>query len=45
VVVLAALQSAARISGVDLASCTIGQIGLGAAGLGIVRLLRLIWSR
>jgi malate dehydrogenase (oxaloacetate-decarboxylating) len=40
VVVLAALQSAARISGVDLASCTVGQIGLGAAGLGIVRLLR-----
>jgi malate dehydrogenase (oxaloacetate-decarboxylating) len=40
VVVLAALQSAARISGVDLATCTVGQIGLGAAGLGIVRLLR-----
>ncbi|MEH6634444.1 MAG: ATPase inhibitor subunit zeta [Halioglobus sp.] len=40
VVVLAALQSAARISGVDLAACTVGQIGLGAAGLGIVRLLR-----
>jgi len=40
VVVLAALQSAARISGVDLSTCTVGQIGLGAAGLGIVRLLR-----
>jgi malate dehydrogenase (oxaloacetate-decarboxylating) len=40
VVVLAALQSTARITGIDLANCTIGQIGLGAAGLGIVRLLR-----
>ena len=40
VVVLAGLLSAARITGIDLASCTVGQIGLGAAGLGIVRLLR-----
>jgi len=40
VVVLAGLQSAARITGIDLASCTVGQIGLGAAGLGIVRLLQ-----
>jgi hypothetical protein len=40
VVVLAGLQSAARITGIDLANCTVGQIGLGAAGLGIVRLLR-----
>ncbi len=40
VVVLAGLQSAARITGIDLKQCTVGQIGLGAAGLGIVRLLQ-----
>lgn len=40
VVVLAGLQSAARITGIDLQQCTVGQIGLGAAGLGIVRLLQ-----
>ena len=40
VVVLAGLLSAARITGIDLANCTVGQIGLGAAGLGIVRLLQ-----
>jgi malate dehydrogenase (oxaloacetate-decarboxylating) len=39
VVVLAALISASRIVGRDLRQQTIGQIGLGAAGLGIVRLL------
>jgi len=39
-VVLAALITSARRAGVDLNKATIGQIGLGAAGLGIVRLLR-----
>ena len=40
VVVLAALQNAARNVGRRLEDCVIGQIGLGAAGIGIVRLLR-----
>jgi malate dehydrogenase (oxaloacetate-decarboxylating) len=40
VVTLAALLNAARRSGVDLRSSIIGQIGLGAAGSGIVRLLQ-----
>jgi malate dehydrogenase (oxaloacetate-decarboxylating) len=40
VVALAALINAAHRSGVDLCDSTIGQIGLGAAGMGIVRLLR-----
>jgi malate dehydrogenase (oxaloacetate-decarboxylating) len=40
VVTLAALLNAARYSGVDLRASTIGQIGLGAAGSGIVRLLQ-----
>ena len=40
VVVLAALHNAARRTGQRLEDCVIGQIGLGAAGLGIVRLLR-----
>ncbi|MCU0937476.1 MAG: NADP-dependent malic enzyme [Gammaproteobacteria bacterium] len=39
VVTLAALLSATRRVGLDLESCTVGQIGLGAAGIGIVRLL------
>lgn len=39
VVVLAALLGAARKVGKDLADCTVGQIGLGAAGLGICGLL------
>ncbi|MEM9063893.1 MAG: malic enzyme-like NAD(P)-binding protein [Planctomycetota bacterium] len=39
VVALAALISAARSSGVHLSSSVVGQIGLGAAGLGITRLL------
>ncbi len=39
-VVLAALITATDRAGVELGSATIGQIGLGAAGLGIVRLLR-----
>jgi malate dehydrogenase (oxaloacetate-decarboxylating) len=40
VVTLAALLNAARYSGVDLRASIIGQIGLGAAGSGIVRLLQ-----
>ncbi|MBS0365729.1 MAG: NADP-dependent malic enzyme [Proteobacteria bacterium] len=40
VVTLAALISATRHSGVDLRHSVVGQIGLGAAGTGIVRLLR-----
>ncbi len=40
VVALAALKNAARYSHHDLATSTVGQIGLGAAGTGIVRLLR-----
>jgi malate dehydrogenase (oxaloacetate-decarboxylating) len=40
VVTLAALLNAAERSGVDLRGSVIGQIGLGAAGSGIVRLLQ-----
>ena len=40
VVALAALQNAARLAHTDLAASTVGQVGLGAAGTGIVRLLR-----
>ena len=40
VVTLAALLNAARRSGIDLATSIVGQIGLGAAGSGIVRLLQ-----
>jgi len=40
VVTLAALLNAARRSGIDLRASVVGQIGLGAAGSGIVRLLQ-----
>ncbi len=40
VVVLAATLNATRRIGTDLGSCVVGQIGLGAAGIGIVRLLQ-----
>ena len=40
VVALAALQNAARYSRRELRTSTVGQIGLGAAGAGIARLLR-----
>jgi malate dehydrogenase (oxaloacetate-decarboxylating) len=40
VVALAALINAGRRSGVDLRASIVGQIGLGAAGTGIARLLR-----
>jgi malate dehydrogenase (oxaloacetate-decarboxylating) len=39
VVVLAGALNAARRAGRELRDCVIGQIGLGAAGIGIVRLL------
>ena len=39
VVILAALTSAARRVGLDVRTSVIGQIGLGAAGIGIARLL------
>jgi malate dehydrogenase (oxaloacetate-decarboxylating) len=39
VVVLAAALNATRRAGRDLHDCVIGQIGLGAAGIGVVRLL------
>ncbi|MEM9374037.1 MAG: malic enzyme-like NAD(P)-binding protein [Planctomycetota bacterium] len=39
VVVLAALIGGARLAGIDLTTSTVGQIGLGAAGIGISRLL------
>jgi len=39
VVVLAAVLNATRRAGRELGQCVIGQIGLGAAGIGIVRLL------
>jgi len=40
VVVLAATLNATKRAGLDLGECVIGQIGLGAAGIGIVRLLQ-----
>ncbi|MBV8784901.1 MAG: NADP-dependent malic enzyme [Gammaproteobacteria bacterium] len=40
VVALAALLNATRYAGQELRGSTVGQIGLGAAGTGIVRLLR-----
>ena len=40
VVVLAALHNATRRAGRRIEDCAVGQVGLGAAGLGIVRLLK-----
>jgi malate dehydrogenase (oxaloacetate-decarboxylating) len=40
VVTLAALINAGRRSGIDVRGSIVGQVGLGAAGIGIVRLLR-----
>jgi malate dehydrogenase (oxaloacetate-decarboxylating) len=45
VVTLAALKNATRQAGVDLRASTVGQIGLGAAGTGIARLLRAVGVR
>jgi len=39
VVVLAAALNATRRAGHELGDCAVGQVGLGAAGIGIVRLL------
>ena len=40
VVVLAATLNATKRAGIELGDCVIGQVGLGAAGIGIVRLLQ-----
>lgn len=40
IVALAALLSATKQTGVDIKSCSFGQIGLGAAGIGICNLMR-----
>ncbi len=40
VVTLAAVLNATRRAGTALAGCVVGQVGLGAAGIGIVRLLQ-----
>ena len=40
VVVLGALHTATRRAGRRIEDCVVGQVGLGAAGLGIVRLLK-----
>ena len=40
VVTLAAILNATRRAGRDLDDCVVGQVGLGAAGIGIVRLLQ-----
>jgi malate dehydrogenase (oxaloacetate-decarboxylating) len=45
VVTLAALKNATRQAGIDLLASTVGQIGLGAAGTGIARLLRAVGVR
>ncbi len=45
VAVLAALISAARLVGLDLKKQIVGQIGLGAAGMGIARLLHVYGVR
>lgn len=39
VVTLAAVMNAARRTGTTIGECVVGQVGLGAAGIGIVRLL------
>ena len=45
VVTLGALRNATRRAGLDLQASTVGQIGLGAAGTGIARLLRAVGVR
>jgi malate dehydrogenase (oxaloacetate-decarboxylating) len=45
VVILAALISAARRVGLDIRESAIGQVGLGAAGIGIARLLLAFGAR
>jgi malate dehydrogenase (oxaloacetate-decarboxylating) len=45
VVTLAAVLNATRRAGRELAGCVVGQVGLGAAGIGIVRLLKQAGAR
>ena len=45
VVTLAAILNATRRAGRDLGECVVGQVGLGAAGIGIVRLLQRAGAR
>ncbi len=45
VVTLAAVLNAARRAGKTLDDCVVGQVGLGAAGIGIVRLLQRAGAR
>ncbi|HEU5468097.1 MAG TPA: malic enzyme-like NAD(P)-binding protein [Steroidobacteraceae bacterium] len=45
VVVLAAALNATRRAGRELGDCVVGQVGLGAAGIGIVRLLQCAGAR
>jgi malate dehydrogenase (oxaloacetate-decarboxylating) len=45
VVTLAAVLNATKRSGKALADCVVGQVGLGAAGIGIVRLLQRAGAR
>jgi malate dehydrogenase (oxaloacetate-decarboxylating) len=45
VVTLAAVLNALRRAGRELGSCVVGQVGLGAAGIGIVRLLQRAGAR
>jgi malate dehydrogenase (oxaloacetate-decarboxylating) len=45
VVVLAAAYNATKRAGIDVERCVVGQIGLGAAGIGIARLLQRAGAR
>ena len=45
VVVLAAAFNATKRAGIDVDGCVVGQVGLGAAGIGIVRLLQHVGVR
>jgi malate dehydrogenase (oxaloacetate-decarboxylating) len=45
VVTLAAIRNATRRAGIALEDCVVGQVGLGAAGIGIVRLLQCAGAR
>ncbi len=45
VVVLAAAYNATKRAGIDVDRCIVGQIGLGAAGIGIARLLQRAGAR
>ncbi len=45
VVVLAAAYNATKRAGIDVERCIVGQVGLGAAGIGIARLLQRAGAR